>query len=76
MIVWLGVNLHEFYKFLFCSSQYIGIGLGRAGCSGQIEATWEANGCLDLENFPSPLEFALVRCDIVDLPLQVACMCL
>ena len=76
MIILLWVNLKKIFKFLFCSGKYIGIRLGRAGCSGQIEATWEADGCLEMGNFPFPSEFALVRCDIVDLPLQVACMCL
>ena len=38
MLVWLGVNLHEFYRFPVCSGQYVGIGLGRVGRSVQLEA--------------------------------------
>ena len=52
MLVWLRVNLHEFYEFPVCIGQYVGIRLGRAGHSGQLEAAWEAEGCfLRLETF-------------------------
>ena len=46
MLIWPGLNLHESFGFPFCSSQYVGLRLGRAGYSSQSEATWEAEDCL------------------------------
>ena len=46
MLVWIGVKLHGFNGFPVCNGQYVGIRLGRDGRSGQLEATWEAEGCL------------------------------
>ena len=69
MLVWLGVNLYEFYGFPFCSGQYVGIRLGRAGHSGQIEAAWDKKLSFKMGNFPFPSQFALVRCNIVGLLL-------
>ena len=46
MLVWIGGNLQESYGFPVCSCQYIRIRLGRVGYIGQLEAAWEAEGCL------------------------------
>ena len=52
MLVWLGVNLHEFYKLPVGSGQYVGIELGRAGHSGQLEATRKGRGLsFEMGNF-------------------------
>ena len=66
----------NFMGSLLGSVQYVGIRLGRAGHSGQMEAAWEVEGCLLRRKFfPFFQKFVLVRCSIVGLPLQVACRC-